>query len=234
MNNLLGIELCDRITWQIYIECSFPQIIHLTGSYFIFNLLKFILKFTLNFNRSILISVLLSNWYQLKTRTCLQKIAKKKRLSSTSKECNRIEMEPLHTSRRVLTCLCICSFDKTTSMKEKSIYITLSVSIIFAEIFMLIASVVFFMKNVSTNLEESLFALLQIAGLVGSLYIMATAYISQHKIMSIFDSLSQIYTSSMYFWTDFGICIFQYQACLVFKVILSRRSNFVCMYYDKI
>lgn len=105
-------------------------------------------------------------------------------------------MKPLPTNQRVLTWLCLFPASENTSNFVKLGYIVLTFVCITCMTANLIASVAFFIKSVSTELEKSLFALFQIVGSLSVWYMFITVFPSQHKIHAIFRRLSQIYDES--------------------------------------
>lgn len=62
-----------------------------------------------------------------------------------------------------------------------------------------VASIVFFIKFVSIDLEESLYAIFQIGASIVAVYIAIVAYFLQHKINGIFKGLTAIYGKCKYF-----------------------------------
>lgn len=59
--------------------------------------------------------------------------------------------------------------------------------------FSAISTVIFIARFISVNLEDTLYALLQIAGLTYVIYAMIVAFILRHRINRIFGQLSEIY-----------------------------------------
>lgn len=76
-------------------------------------------------------------------------------------------MKPLETSKRVLTWFCIFSEENTTKrqlLAHLSFSIFVSVSVFCGAL----ASAIFAIKYISTNLEDSLYAIFQMSGLSGA------------------------------------------------------------------
>lgn len=104
-------------------------------------------------------------------------------------------MKPLVTNQQVLTWLCICK-NETSSRMEKLAHISFSV---FVSVFLFwgdLSSLMFFIKFATVDLEESLYALFQVAGLSGMVYLIFVVPFSRHAIAATFDSLSKIYDAS--------------------------------------
>lgn len=59
-----------------------------------------------------------------------------------------------------------------------------------------IASAIFFLKFVSVDLNQSLYAMFQIAAYTNVTYIYIAAFLLRHKITAVFDSLTEIYEES--------------------------------------
>lgn len=105
-------------------------------------------------------------------------------------------MKPLATNRQVLTWLCICPSDQNTSALKKTFFTILAL-VSFALVFsFLVSSIVFFLKNVSIDLENGLYALVQIACSFDSVYMFAVVFISRKKINRFLQTLVTIYEES--------------------------------------
>lgn len=105
-------------------------------------------------------------------------------------------MKPLVTNQRVLTWLCVYPGEKTTSKIKQLAYIIFSLIVFSGILSSLIASVAYFMKFVSIDLEVALYAVSQIAAAASVLYAIVMTYFSRHGIASIFHKLSEIYDKS--------------------------------------
>lgn len=105
-------------------------------------------------------------------------------------------MKPLSTNKKVLNLLGILKIDENANKREKILQITTSVGMIMFELFILISSVVFIYKNVSTNLEVCLYAIFQTVGCTGQIYMMISALIQRSKIAEMFKTLSNLYSES--------------------------------------
>lgn len=101
-------------------------------------------------------------------------------------------MASLTTNRRVLTWLCILPANETTGKCEKIMYMTFSATIIAVEVCITTSSMVYFLKNVSVDLDTSLYALFQMTGSTSLIYILVYAFSMQHKIADMFQHLSNI------------------------------------------
>lgn len=104
-----------------------------------------------------------------------------------------MKMNPLVMNRRVLTWLCVLPLDEVTTRKEKLTYIALSIGVILTIFSGLIGSVIFFLKFVSTDLEESLYALFQISALFSTANAIVVTAFTRHRIPAMFVNLMGIY-----------------------------------------
>lgn len=104
-------------------------------------------------------------------------------------------MEPLKTSRRLLAWLYVVPVEKSSSNWKKWACLIVGVGAYVATMSFLASSMAFFMKFVSIDLEQSLYALFQIGGFSNSAYVITFAYFSHRKIVAIFDNLSAIYNA---------------------------------------
>lgn len=103
---------------------------------------------------------------------------------------------PLKTNRRVLTWLCMCPANEATEKWKKIAYTSLSITAVLLIVCAFLASVAYFGKFASTDLEEALYALFQIIGAVSLLFAIKIAYFSRNKIDAIFENLTKIYRKS--------------------------------------
>lgn len=104
-----------------------------------------------------------------------------------------MNIKPLATIRQVFTWLCVCSADKIRNKKMKNSYIILTTIILIALLCVISASIAFFMKNVSNDLESSLYCLGQIMPYTSVLYLLIGGLFLRHKIDDLFDQLTEIY-----------------------------------------
>lgn len=108
-------------------------------------------------------------------------------------------MKPLATHQRVLTWLCICPAENHTSKWKKSLYILLVFALFVVEVSAVVSSLVFFLKNVSEDLEESLYALFVIVGDVCLTYGSLVLFYKRHEITAFLEELEQIFAISKNF-----------------------------------
>lgn len=94
-------------------------------------------------------------------------------------------MEPLSTSRRTLTWLCIYPADKTVTWQKKLLYIIFTAfSIIF-----LGCSII---TVLALGYKQVLFSALNVPAVVALIYTILSAFRLSHGIIDIFESLSVI------------------------------------------
>lgn len=111
-------------------------------------------------------------------------------------------MKPLATAQRILSWFCIRPFDEPSTWKEiaRVIFVVfLPISVFSCEVL----SVLFFAKYISTDLNGSIFALLQIAIYFGLFYTMVAVAYSRRDLLAIFDSLAKIYDACKNFPVHF-------------------------------
>lgn len=106
-------------------------------------------------------------------------------------------MKPLLTNQKVLTWLCICPADETTRKWQKFIYIGISFAIIAMKMSVVVSSMIFLLKNLSSDLNAALFAFLQIVGMSGMIYTFITGLLIRLKIRDSIQSLVEIYEKSI-------------------------------------
>lgn len=105
-------------------------------------------------------------------------------------------MKPLTLHRQILTWLCLFSFDEDTNKWKKIGYITFGIMINAIALCGITSSVVHFLTFLSVNLEECLFSLMQIIASSSNFYGISIAFISRHKTLDIFNSLTEIFNAS--------------------------------------
>lgn len=106
-----------------------------------------------------------------------------------------VKMKPIKTNQQVLTWLCVCQADETISKRKRMAHIFFA-SFIFSANFILIPiSVAYFLRFVSVDLEQALYALFQLSGMLGMTYMMIAAFILRHEINDLFGKLADIYNN---------------------------------------
>ena len=106
-------------------------------------------------------------------------------------------MKALVTTQRVLTWYRIChANESTTSSWQKMLFSIFSIVCLIANACAVAASVTFLLKFISSNLEESLYALFQCAAYSNVVYIHIAAFLQRKKVTSVFESLTEIYETS--------------------------------------
>lgn len=105
------------------------------------------------------------------------------------------KMIPLPTTKRVLTWLCLCPPNKSTTTTTKRIFnYVLFTLLVFAFILSsMAAGFTFSFKFVSIDLKPSLFTFLVVAQLAATIYGLIVAFFLRHKVAAIFDGLTAIH-----------------------------------------
>lgn len=107
-----------------------------------------------------------------------------------------LRIVPLETNRRLLTWVSVMQTDKDVGILKRFAY-KISGLIIFATCFSVtIASITYYLKLASTNLEKSLYSLAQIAAFTSMTYIIIVTFFIRNQIPSIFDGLYKICRTS--------------------------------------
>lgn len=108
-------------------------------------------------------------------------------------------MKPLVTNYRILTWLWVCPSEEKISWCCQFAHISLVSSIFFANVLLIICSLLYFYETVSVDLSKSLYAFGQIIGFISVTYMVIVALILRGKITELFRSLSRIYERSKNF-----------------------------------
>lgn len=109
--------------------------------------------------------------------------------------------------------MCILPADENATRRERILHIVSTIAIISIELCAFISSLVFFLKNVSIDLEVSLYAMFQMIAIFGLLYMVVPGLIMQRKMAAMFQTLSKIYDESEYL---FEFIVFFLQASVQF------------------
>lgn len=105
-------------------------------------------------------------------------------------------MKPLESYQQVLMWLCGSPPHASDSNQRKIAYIALTSMAITANLLSVISSTVFIYRNVSVNLEETLYSLFHNVGSMSSLYQDIATVLLSHKLIRIFENLALIYDQS--------------------------------------
>lgn len=100
---------------------------------------------------------------------------------------------PLPTTRCILTWLAVYPSDKSDKKWKKFASIIICLVIFIANVCGLIASIAFFMKFISIDLEGSIYASYQITGILPLLLAMLISFVLRSNIIDIFEKLTKIY-----------------------------------------
>lgn len=104
-------------------------------------------------------------------------------------------MKPLVTCQRVLTWVSVFPVEKNTTKRKRLLFKILPMLLLISNIIGVISSSLFCWKYIKIDLEGSLYALFQVAGMLGMSNIIIVSFISRKKVPKIFENLSQIYKS---------------------------------------
>lgn len=111
-------------------------------------------------------------------------------------------MIPLKRTKQVLTWLCVYPADKSASKSTRLKHIVFSSVLFILNLNGLAASAAYFLKFVSNDLESALYALFQTDSLTAIAYTNIVLLLSQHKIVPVFEGLTQIYKESESFFVQ--------------------------------
>lgn len=107
-------------------------------------------------------------------------------------------MRPLETNRFVLTLVHVYPADESVNKWQKRAYAMFGVIVISLNLSAFLMGGSFFLKHQSIDLEQALFALVQMPATASLSYIALTTFFLRHRITAIFNRLSSIYESSWY------------------------------------
>lgn len=102
-------------------------------------------------------------------------------------------MEPLSTTRWVSTWLSMYPAPEDSTEPQKIAYKACGLLVFLGPASFAMATLAFFLKYLSIDLESSLYALFQVLAFTSITYSFVVAFILRKKILLIFDQLSRIY-----------------------------------------
>lgn len=105
-------------------------------------------------------------------------------------------MKPLKTSQRVLVWFCGHPPNESARKWEKIVYIIFTLNVIICHFLSVVAGATFINRNVSVNLEETLFSLFHTVAFINTLYQSVVIVILCRELAAIFGGLSTIYKES--------------------------------------
>lgn len=102
-------------------------------------------------------------------------------------------MEPMATSKKVLTWICLYPIEKNTNKSRKIAYSLFLFSILAFFISGLAFSIACLFKYWSIDLIKSLYSPIQIGPTLSTIYSLLIAFLIRNKILAMFNHLSKIY-----------------------------------------
>lgn len=105
-------------------------------------------------------------------------------------------MKPLAASQQMLTWFCVLPVSKSTIWWRQLLYIIFTGAIFIGHCCSIVSSVAYFIKFISTDLEEALYALFQIVSSASMAYVMIVTPFLRHNIRTLFENLHEIYMES--------------------------------------
>lgn len=107
---------------------------------------------------------------------------------------SKMKMIPLKTNRFVLTWLCVYPAEIDTSIWKQRAQKSFCIFNFVFLILLICTSLMHLSKShIERNSEEIVFMVLQITGILNSIYLMAAIFILRDKITQMLDSLTEIY-----------------------------------------
>lgn len=105
------------------------------------------------------------------------------------------KMINLATNRLIFNWLSICSFAHETSLTHKLCVLAFTVYVPFIQTLTMISCIMFVFKNIKCNVNQSLYAVMQICAVSCTIFPLIHAYINHRQIEGIFVKLQKIYES---------------------------------------
>lgn len=102
------------------------------------------------------------------------------------------KMEILVTNRQALTWLWMHPIDEDATKWQKTVNLVFSLLVFVIHLCSMMSAATFIFKNVSFDMEESLYAILQTVASSACFYVMIIGFYSRRKMLAIFRGLSKI------------------------------------------
>lgn len=107
-------------------------------------------------------------------------------------------MQPLASTRQMMTWLSMCPADETTTLRQRTGYIAYTLAIAFVIVTGFVTSLVYCFEYGSIDFDGAAFAFQIAIGEFGLIYFMIDAIQMRQQVGNIFASLSTIYKSSKF------------------------------------
>lgn len=103
------------------------------------------------------------------------------------------KMIAFQENRRIFTWLCVYPAHENTTEWKMRAYYAAAASAFLVNVYSVITSAAYFYRFASADLASALLAVVQISGCINGLYISMITWIFRHKIISLVNSLQEIY-----------------------------------------
>lgn len=107
-------------------------------------------------------------------------------------------MQPLSTTRQMMTWLGMCPADESATLRQNLSHIAHTSAILTTSSICFIASLAYCFKFISIDFDGAVFGFMAAIAEFGLIYVLTTAIGMRHQIGGVFTSLSTIYKSSKF------------------------------------
>lgn len=105
-------------------------------------------------------------------------------------------MEPLTTTKRILTSICMMPDKEPVDTKKIVARFVFVVMLFLVTLFAVSAYITFVVENIKTDLEDALLTFMAFITCSGLIYMMIVSFFIRHHIPSVFQQLTIIYNAS--------------------------------------
>lgn len=108
-------------------------------------------------------------------------------------------MKPLITNQRILIWMCAYPTKRTDDIFQRLSHILFSIFVFLTNISCFTASIAYFLKYATSDLNETLYATIQIAASFPMITVSLMIFFLRNKFKALFENLNKIYDHSKYY-----------------------------------
>lgn len=127
----------------------------------------------------------------------------------------RKSMKPLYTNKQALIWLCAFSSDETPNGKSTFAHISFTMFVMGTYVCFLGASIAYFIKYATIDLNETLYVLIQILAALPMMKALVIMIFLRDKFTALFESLTAIYDACKWIWVILKLWDYSFSTYLI-------------------